>query len=144
LQLVGAPYLDARGCVEYLRERQQHNRTSEHASFNGVAMAEHHFRTTFNKHAGHISRGVRFTPTFQLPFFSHDEEPEDDDDDEEAETNVFALGMHFLHFAVSRHADDFKWRDPKQGYEYNFVVRVQESFRCSASSSLVRLVFSAG
>lgn len=118
-QLVGAPYLDAQGCIGHLRERQARNRASAHASFNGVAMAEHHFRTTFNKHAGNISRGVRFSPTFQLPFFSRRDYSDGGEEDEE-DANVFALGMHFLHYVVSRHVDAFKWRDPKQGYEYNF------------------------
>lgn len=123
---MGAPYLDAQGCIGHLRQRQARNRASAHASFNGVAMAEHHFRTTFNKHAGNISRGVRFSPTFQLPFFSRRDSSvggEEDEEEEEEDANVFALGMHFLHYVVSRHADAFKWRDPKQGYEYNFEVR---------------------
>jgi hypothetical protein len=37
----------------------------------------------------------------------------------EEDANVFSLGMHFLHFVASRHADAFQWRNPKQGYEYN-------------------------
>jgi hypothetical protein len=41
---------------------------------------------------------------------------------------VFSLGMHFLHFVASRHADAFQWRDPKQGYEYNFQVSPRSCF----------------
>jgi hypothetical protein len=116
---VGAPYLDARQCIAYLKAAQARNKDKAHASFNGLAMAEHHFRATFNKHAGDISRGIRFAPTFQLPFFATGGAASGDEEGEE-DANVFSLGMHFLHFVASRHAGAFQWRDPKQGYEYNF------------------------
>lgn len=29
--------------------------------------------------------------------------------------------MYFLFFCVRGHSEHFKWRDPKEGYEYNFT-----------------------
>lgn len=124
MQLIGAPYLSSSKCIAYLKEKQRQNWSHPHASFNNIAFIEHHFRPTFNKHAGEISRGIRLIPTFQLSYFTDETEVKDKRDSEGhlEEANVFALGMHFLFYVISRHASAFQWRDPKQGYEYNFQV----------------------
>lgn len=136
-QLIGAPYLDAHACVEYLKRIQKRNESTPYNSFNGLTFGVHHFRPTFNKHAGSICKGVRFMPTFHLgkeqqPQLQVKEEKEKEKEkagpsqqtqktSEKEDMNVFALGMHFLHFVMQRHAREFRWREVKDGYEYNFT-----------------------
>ncbi len=117
-QLVGAPYLDATECIKYLKKKQVDNKNNAHNSLNGITFTEHHFRPTFNKHMGAVCKGIRMGTTFHLrePSAQHKEEQE-----QEEEVDAFAVGLYFLFFVISTRAKDFKWRAPKEGYEYNFT-----------------------
>ena len=109
-KVVGAPFLDTRRCNQFLTQRQQANKHQGHHSLHGIVFTEQHFRPTFNKHKDQICKGFHFR------FNLHIQERE-----KGAEANFFALGVYFLFFCVREHSESFKWRDPKEGYEYNFT-----------------------
>lgn len=97
-QVVGAPWFRNRDCAAFLqRNVRGTGRTPEHDWF----CRPHDFRPTFNKNAGRACRGLGFHA--YAPF----------------ETNLFELGMNFLHFAVAAHPGAFEWAPP--GYEYNMT-----------------------
>jgi len=109
-ELIGAPWLNVRKCIEFLKEHESlfilssdktHLPSNMHKQNNFPLMyREHHFRPTFNKHAGEVCAGLYFGVL----------EPE--------RVNLFALGMCFLAFCNSFHKDKFVWST--QTYEYNF------------------------
>ncbi|KAB8030017.1 DUF1343 domain-containing protein [Fluviispira multicolorata] len=98
-QLIGAPWLNVRKCMQFLKESSSLFLYDASQS-DSIFMREHNFRPTFNKYMGEICNGIQF----------HVGKAEN--------INLFALGMCFLQFCCNAHPKDFKWASP--GYEYNF------------------------
>jgi uncharacterized protein YbbC (DUF1343 family) len=99
-QLIGAPWLNAKKCIQFLYENM-HLFIVDSKNKSGLVFREHNFRPTFNKYAGEICNGIQF----------HIENPEN--------INLYKLGISFLYFCNEFHKNEFKWTDP--GYEYNFT-----------------------
>lgn len=99
-QLIGAPWLNSRKCIQFLQENKNAF-TINPKIHSGIVFSEHDFRPTFNKYMGQICHGIQF----------HLENPEN--------TNLFKLGLTFLYYCNLFHSDSFKWSSP--GYEYNFT-----------------------
>lgn len=99
-QLIGAPWLNTRQCIEFL-EKHKNLFTIEHNVHGGFVFRRHDFRPTFNKYSGEICRGIQI----------HIDQAEN--------VNLFNLGLCFLYFCQMFHVNEFKWLGP--GYEYNFA-----------------------
>jgi uncharacterized protein YbbC (DUF1343 family) len=97
-QLVGAPWLDSKKCIQFLNENKNIYLYDKRI-LDSIFLRNHNFRPTFNKHTGNICNGIQF----------HIEKPKN--------INLFALGMCFLFYCSKYHKNDFKWANP--GYEYN-------------------------
>ncbi len=114
-ELIGAPWLNAKKCIEFLKEheslfvmdpavkpRDDRGILSSRgltAGSSPLTYREHYFRPTFNKYAGEVCAGVHFGLL----------NPEN--------INLFALGMTFLAYCSLEHKNDFAWST--QEYEYN-------------------------
>ncbi|RDB36311.1 MAG: DUF1343 domain-containing protein [Spirobacillus cienkowskii] len=98
-QLIGAPWLDSKKCIEFLNNNKETYLYNPKID-NNFAIRQHNFRPTFNKHMGAICNGIQF----------HIENPDN--------VNLFALGLSFLYYCITNHRNDFKWTSP--GYEYNY------------------------
>lgn len=97
-QLIGAPWLKNRDCIEFLTEHAYWYLPSPQKPSH-VVMRPHDFRPTFNKHRGKICRGIQFHLTG------------------EPDINLFALGMSFLYYCCRFQGAEFSWTN--QVYEYN-------------------------
>jgi uncharacterized protein YbbC (DUF1343 family) len=98
-QLIGAPWLDSKACIEFLNANKN-NYLYNQKNLNSIHLRSHKFRPTFNKYAGQICNGIQF----------HIQNPEN--------INLFALGMCFLYYCSIYQKNEFKWANP--GYEYNY------------------------
>lgn len=98
-QLLGAPWLDSKKCIQFLDENK-FIFLKDHQFLESIIFRSHNFRPTFNKYSGNICNGIQV----------HIENPEN--------VNLFALGMCFLFYCCKYHPNDFKWTPP--GYEYNY------------------------
>lgn len=97
-QLIGAPWLKNRECIEFLTQHANWYSSPNHKVSN-LTMRPHDFRPTFNKHMGKICHGIQFHLTGEPHF------------------NLFAMGMTFLYYCCRFHGDVFNWTH--QVYEYN-------------------------
>lgn len=98
-ELIGAPWLNAKQCIEFFMDNKNLFLNSIRSPFN-LGLREHHFRPTFNKYAGQDCHGIHFGVM----------ECSDN-------LNLFALGMTFLYYCNFAHKNDFQWTT--QEYEYN-------------------------
>lgn len=98
-QLIGAPWLDSKKCIQFLNENKNMY-VYDQKNLNSIFLRSHKFRPMFNKHTNNICNGIQF----------HIEKAEN--------INLFALGMSFLFYCCKYHSNDFKWANP--GYEYNY------------------------
>lgn len=99
-QIIGAPWLDHRTCLEFLQKNQTFFAVSDEKNC-GLAFRLHQFQPTFNKHVGKVCYGIQI----------HILNPNN--------VNLTNLGLLFLYFCKTHHASDFQWASP--GYEYNFT-----------------------
>jgi len=100
-QVIGHPSLDVYGFIKYLHYLKSTNK-SHHNNLHGILCKPHSFNPTFNKHHGNICKGL---------FFHYSLDASED-------TNLFALGIYFLYYAMK--SNWFAWKQPP--YEYNYSV----------------------
>ena len=99
-ELIGAPWLNVKRCIEFLNEHRSLFYRDHAGSNFPLTLREHHFRPTFNKYMGQQCHGLHFGIL------------------QDANVNLFALGMCFLYYCNLFHKEDFHWTTQK--YEYNF------------------------
>lgn len=98
-ELIGAPWLNSKQCIQFLIENQNLFFNSKHSPLT-LGLREHHFRPTFNKYTGQECYGIHFGLV----------ECSDN-------LNLFALGMSLLYYCSFAHKNDLQWTT--QEYEYN-------------------------